>query len=229
MGVKISNLPVIVTPALTDVFPVVQGGVTYQESFTQFTSLFATAGANANITSLSGLTTPLSIAQGGTGSATGDPVFHSVAFSPTTRGIVGTLTNDAADVGFVGEFIESTVLIGASVALTTATPADITSIALTPGDWDVCGTVWTNPNVATTTSSTACWTSSVSATIPTAPHEGGFCLYQFATVAGAAVGVPAGERRYSLAVNTTVYLSISVAFAVNTNAAYGYIRARRAR
>jgi hypothetical protein len=31
---------------------------------------YATSGANSNITSLSGLTTPLSVAQGGTGSST---------------------------------------------------------------------------------------------------------------------------------------------------------------
>lgn len=67
MGIKISALPSIATPALTDVFPVVQSGVTYKETFTQLSSLFATAGANSNITSLSGLTTPLSVPQGGTG------------------------------------------------------------------------------------------------------------------------------------------------------------------
>jgi len=56
MGVKISNLPAIVTPAMSDIFPVVQGGVTFKESMTQLSSLFATAGANSNITSLIGLT-----------------------------------------------------------------------------------------------------------------------------------------------------------------------------
>ncbi|CAK0756047.1 conserved hypothetical protein [Gammaproteobacteria bacterium] len=76
MGVKISSLPIIVTPALSDVFPVVQAGVTYKESFTQLSSLFATAGANSNITSLSGLTTPLSAAQGGTGVITGLPIIN---------------------------------------------------------------------------------------------------------------------------------------------------------
>ena len=70
-GIKIDSLPIIVTPALSDVFPVVQAGVTYKESFTQLSSLFATAGANSNITSLSGLTTPLSAAQGGTGVSNG--------------------------------------------------------------------------------------------------------------------------------------------------------------
>src|SRR3990167_7658178 len=42
MGVKISALPTIVTPAMTDVFPVVQAGVTYKESMTQLNTLFAT-------------------------------------------------------------------------------------------------------------------------------------------------------------------------------------------
>ncbi len=56
MGIKISALTPVVTPALSDVFPIVQAGVTYKESFTQLSSLFATAGANANITSMTGLT-----------------------------------------------------------------------------------------------------------------------------------------------------------------------------
>lgn len=56
MGIKISALTPVVTPALSDVFPIVQSGVTYKESFTQLTSLFATSGVNNNITSMTGLT-----------------------------------------------------------------------------------------------------------------------------------------------------------------------------
>ena len=56
MGIKISALPSIVTPALTDVFPVVQSGVTYKETFTQLSSLFANAPVNTNVTSMTGLT-----------------------------------------------------------------------------------------------------------------------------------------------------------------------------
>lgn len=56
MGIKISSLPAIVTPDLTDVFPVVQAGVTYKETCTQLSTLFAVAGVNTNITSLTGLT-----------------------------------------------------------------------------------------------------------------------------------------------------------------------------
>jgi hypothetical protein len=56
MGIKISALTPIATPAYSDVFPVVQSGVTYKESFTQLQSLFAISGANTNITSMTGLT-----------------------------------------------------------------------------------------------------------------------------------------------------------------------------
>lgn len=38
-GVKISNLPAIVTPAVTDIFPVVQAGVTYKMTITQLGTL----------------------------------------------------------------------------------------------------------------------------------------------------------------------------------------------
>jgi hypothetical protein len=42
MGIKISALPSIVTPALTDIFPVVQAGVTYKETVTQLSALIGT-------------------------------------------------------------------------------------------------------------------------------------------------------------------------------------------
>lgn len=48
MGIKISALPAIVTPALTDVFPVVQGSVTYKETITQLSALIAVSGGTVN-------------------------------------------------------------------------------------------------------------------------------------------------------------------------------------
>jgi hypothetical protein len=56
MGIRISRLTPVATPAFSDVFPIVQDGVTYKESCTQLASLFAVAGANNNITSMTGLT-----------------------------------------------------------------------------------------------------------------------------------------------------------------------------
>jgi hypothetical protein len=57
----------------------------------------------------------------------------------------GTTTNDSALSGQIGQYISATVLVGAAVALTNNTPTNITSISLTPGDWDVTATVADNP------------------------------------------------------------------------------------
>ena len=56
-GIKISALPAIVAPAVGDVFPIVQAGVTYKETLTQLFTLYATT------------TFPLSLANGGTAAA----------------------------------------------------------------------------------------------------------------------------------------------------------------
>lgn len=63
----------------------------------------------------------------------------SGAITPSqTAGIVGTTTNNSADAGSVGEFITSTVA-PTTTGLTTGTAANVTSISLTAGDWDVFG------------------------------------------------------------------------------------------
>lgn len=68
-------------------------------------STIATSGANANITSLSGLTTPLSIAQGGTGSATQSGALSNILGAstvPVANGGTGRATLTAHGV-LVGE------------------------------------------------------------------------------------------------------------------------------
>jgi hypothetical protein len=111
MGVKISNLPVIVTPAFTDIFPVVQSGVTYKETFTQLSSLFATAGDNSNITSITGLTTPLSVPQGGTG---------VTSFGTGVAAALGENVNEADGIAIsiVSTFVPTLEFGGSSVGIT---------------------------------------------------------------------------------------------------------------
>ncbi len=153
----------------------------------------------------------------------------SITFNPTTSGIVGTTTNDNASAGFVGEILESTVLIGSGVSLSTGNPTDITSITLTAGDWDVWGTVVTSPSSGTTTSSVVGWVSTTSATIPTSPNAGAISTFPVPIAATTALRLSVGQRRVSVSTNTTCYLSISVSFAVSTMFGYGYIGARRRR
>lgn len=62
------------------------------------------------------------------------------AMNTTNQGLIipGTNTNDAAATGKVGEYVES-VLGNTNYPGPTANILDLTSISLTPGDWDVTG------------------------------------------------------------------------------------------
>lgn len=173
-------------------------------------------------------TNPLTVT--GAGSFTGALTSASIGFS-STSGIIGTTTNNNADAGSVGEILSTVVLIGSPVSLTTATPANIATLSLTAGDWDVWGEVWTAPDVTTTTSSISAAISATTGTLPTVPAVGTALSVQtgFVTAAGTVVVANTGSCRVSLAGTTTYYLVASVAFAISTLSGYGVIRARRRR
>lgn len=140
----------------------------------------------------------------------------------------GTTTNDNAATGMVGEFISSTVLSGAAITLTTATPTNITSISLTAGDWDVTGFATVNYSGTAMTQILA-WTSASSATIPTFPNNGGMGGHNSLNSPGLGLNTVVGVQRFSLASTTTVYLTTQATFANGTATAFGIIRARRMR
>ena len=228
-------------------------------------SSIATSGANANITSLSGLTTALSVAQGGTGRATltthgvlvgegtaainqlavgttgqmligatgADPAFGNtvstlVATSTitpsSTAGIVGTTTNDNAQAGSIGEFPTPTNLT--AVSLTNATSANISSVSLTAGDYEVSGTCVFIAAASTTVSGDACGVSTTSATLPAV---GSYQSFNGSITTASTNGFIAPTVRVSLASTTTVYLIGFLGFAVSTATANGYLHIRRVR
>ena len=152
----------------------------------------------------------------------------SIAFT-STSGVIGTTTNDNAAAGSVGEIIDSTVLVGAAVSLTTSTQADVTSIALTAGDWDVWGNVALTLNAATVLTAFSSWIHTVSATFPTVPNGGAYSSIATTFTTGGSQVMPVGMRRISLAAPATIYLTAFTIFVTNTCAAYGYIGARRVR
>ncbi|MGF6309478.1 hypothetical protein ABIB82_003924 [Bradyrhizobium sp. i1.8.4] len=82
-----------------------------------------------------------------------------------------TNTNNNASAGNVGEFISSNVASGSAVALTTGTAADVTSISLTAGDWDVEGMVTFTTTATSSISTVSAYISSASGTLPTAPNN----------------------------------------------------------
>ena len=143
-------------------------------------------------------------------------------------GIVGTTTNNNAAAGSVGEFINSAVPNN-TVTLTSGTPTNVTSISLTPGDWDVWGEVWF---LIGTGAATAIQTgiSMTSATVPTQPTPNGSRTAFYGTMAASSIQDVAGLKcRISIAATTTVYLIAYAAFPSGTTTCGGSISARRRR
>jgi hypothetical protein len=144
--------------------------------------------------------------------------------------VQGTNTNDSAATGFVGEVVESQVLVGTGVNLTSSTPANITSFALTPGDWDVWATIAYNPSA--TPSRFIGSISTSSATHVVSPGSGGFIDYRFTSTAfetGGSGSFAVGQRRISVSSNTTIYLVMTAVFSSGSCTGFGYLAARRVR
>lgn len=142
--------------------------------------------------------------------------------------VQGTTTNDNAAAGIVGEIITSAV-VPTTVSLTTATTANITSISLTAGDWDVTGGVTFQTAVNTSVTQII---GGISTTTATLGADGTYARSTFAAVVPGAVEYAdqvAPVTRLSLAATTTVYLVGQSTFTVSTQTAGGFIRARRVR
>lgn len=152
----------------------------------------------------------------------------SAAQTPS-GGLVGVTGASNAAAGHYGEYASSTVLFGSAVALTNGIAANVTSISLTAGDWDVSGNVVFGPAGATTIQNIVAWISTTSATLPTYPNSGAITDLALPFTTGNSQAIPAGVRRISLAATTTVYLSCRASFGVSTMVAYGFIGARRVR
>ena len=134
----------------------------------------------------------------------------------------GTATNDSAAAGYVGELISATDNTG--VSLTTGTRADVVSISLTAGDWDVTGYVGYLPSGG---ASSTYQEGSISATSATIGSAGARTLLKMTTTAQ--VEFPLPTVRVSLSATTTYYLVTNNDFSGGTMKGTGIIRARRVR
>ena len=125
----------------------------------------------------------------------------------------------------IGEYTESSVASGSAVALTSTTAANVTSISLAAGDYEITGVVGYLPAASTSITYKTGGSSTTSATIGALGTS--FALSQAAVVPGA-VGqihvIP--SYRLSITETTTVYLVAQATFTVSTLGAYGLISAR---
>jgi len=142
-----------------------------------------------------------------------------------TAGIVGTNTNNNANAGSVGEFQTNSA---SGVSLSSGAPANITSVSLTAGDWDVSGSIVFIPAGSTTVSALAAATNTTSANLGSVSNGLVFLVGPSFTT-GVNQYIVTGVNRVSIASTTTVYLVGQANFAVSTMTSNGYIRARRVR
>ncbi len=172
----------------------------------------------------------VTLAKGGSGSdlsATGPGMLQqatngAVVTIAATGQYLATATNDDAAVGKLGQY-QSSNNTGAPVSLSNNTPANMTTLSLTAGDWDVYGDIVLNSSAGMTTTKGAVSTVSGSFAVGS-PYE----IQNAAGVASLAqFGVPV--TRISIAITTTIYLVALAAFGSGTVTASGTLRARRAR
>lgn len=145
---------------------------------------------------------------------------------PNLVGVTGA-SNAAA--GSVGEYVSATLAMGSATSLVTATAKTVTSISLAAGDWDVCGTVGFSPAGGTTITQQIATVNTTTNALQTSPGNGSYAVLSGTHPAGNASVMPTGTSRLSLAATTTVYLVAQSSFTGSTNAAYGFIGARRVR
>lgn len=145
----------------------------------------------------------------------------------TAGSLTGTTTNNNAAPGNIGEIISATAALDSVGSWTTNVAKNVTSITLTPGDWDVWGQIsW-----AGTTTGTYLITciSVTSATLQGDESTPGYTAQPWLTQANSRLAQICGPYRASLASTTTLYLVGQQGFTVGTPAVGGTIRARRVR
>lgn len=134
--------------------------------------------------------------------------------------------------GLVGEYLDSNVPY-AGVALTTGVLTNVTSKALTAGDWQISALGGIVPAATTTTTGAIMWISTVSATfqntpvsrfqyflIPSTGVLGGGMFNGFTTTVG--------PTRLTVATATTIFLCVQTIFSGGTMSAFGHLQATRA-
>lgn len=151
--------------------------------------------------------------------------------------IVGraTKTNDDAADGEIGEVKTATVVTASAVSLSSGTAADVATLELTAGDWEVWGQVDRNWSGTTATIVSTC-ISDTADTMSTQPGGSGIgtdpLATDTATFGTTLTGIKSqrcGPVRVTLSETTTLHLVAKDTFSAGTVTAFGTITARRVR
>ena len=172
-------------------------------------------------------------------SSTGNPVIISTVSSNTNQsvrvlsvgnagvGIQGQTTGNFGYTGSVGELITTSFASG--ISLTSGTIANVQSITLTAGNWNVWAFCAFVPDVTTTLSATSAGLNLTTNTLPAPTSVATASIINFNTIAPAGVPVYLNTGIYPIAVstNTSMFLNAKATFTISTCTASGIIFARR--
>lgn len=148
-------------------------------------------------------------------------------FQPgTLRGVTGA---DTPLAGTIGETVSSLVAVGSPVSMTTNTAMNVTSISLTPGDWDVTANVnfINTGSTLTGAPNVQAGINTTTATLPTDGTEVSTGILGVTLTNTDGVAIP--RKRISISTTTTVYLCAKATFTIGTFTSYGSLVARRMR
>lgn len=152
--------------------------------------------------------------------------------APPSMPLMGVTDGSDAASGQVGELLRN--IITTQNAVVNGIAADVATLNLTPGDWDVFGNIVTSGS-STKVSDIKIWLSNQSRTLPTAADMATFAISELNFGTGGQAGVntntqiATGPTRVNITTPTTMYLSCSIAWSGGTVATAGGIRARRMR
>jgi hypothetical protein len=166
-----------------------------------------------------------------TGALNGTSANFSGAITPSpTAGIVGVTSNISPNSGTVGEFIQSN-----NTTLNTLpnfnAGYNITSITLSPGDWDVWGQVYFTSASGAIAATFAAIISNQSAGNPAYPGSSqNMVSFPGNNATNVSQWLGCVPMRYSVSVSTPIYLVAAVQYSgAGGYAGYGWINARRRR
>lgn len=142
------------------------------------------------------------------------------------------LFNDLqSEISNVANILTDNVVLASAVSFTSGTAANVASLSLTSGKWDVAGALALSVAAGTTLTAVQVGVTTASATLPSAPADGIAIAGWVGTstgTGGSAVALPTDQARVSIANTGTVYLVGEAKFSGSTCSGYGYLRARYA-
>jgi hypothetical protein len=138
------------------------------------------------------------------------------------QNILGVVSGNASSTGHIGEVLKSQVLSGSAVSVSNNSPTDITTLALSAGNWIVWGNVHLSNGSGNDMTACEGWINSSTATAPD------ISLISHMNTAGASnFGASIVPQPFNFSSTTTLYLSCLAAFSAGSVTGCGIIYAER--